>query len=92
MDEGIRLRCITVGAYMVAHQATVRQAAQVFGLSKSSVHKDMAHRLPQIDPALARQVAQLMQYNKAVCHLRGGAATRRRYAISRAEKALQSGA
>lgn len=89
MDELIRLRCITVGAYMVGHQATVRQAAQVFGLSKSSVHKDMAYRLPQIDPALGRQVAALLQYNKAVCHLRGGDATRRRYAQQRAQKALQ---
>ena len=91
MDERIRLRCITVGAYMVEHQSTVRQAARVFGLSKSSVHKDMTCRLPLIDPSLARQVSALLTYNKAVCHLRGGAATRRRYARVRAERALQSG-
>ena len=79
MDESIRLRCLTVGQYMISHSATVRRAAEAFGISKSSVHKDMCDRLPLIDPALGRQVAALMRYNKAVRHLRGGAATRRLY-------------
>lgn len=79
MDESIRLRCLAIAAYMLDRHATVRQAAKVFGLSKSSVHKDMGQRLPRIDPRLGREVAALMQYNKAVRHLRGGAATRRRY-------------
>ena len=79
MDESIRLRCLAVGQYMIRHSATVRRAADAFGISKSSVHKDMCDRLPQIDPALGRQVAALMRYNKAVRHLRGGAATRKLY-------------
>ncbi|MBQ8314086.1 MAG: sporulation transcriptional regulator SpoIIID [Clostridia bacterium] len=79
MDESIRLRCLAIAAYMIDHHATVRQAAGVFGLSKSSVHKDMGERLPRIDKRLGQQVAALMQYNKAVRHLRGGAATRQRY-------------
>lgn len=79
MDESIRQRCLAVGQYMVRNSATVRRAAEVFGISKSSVHKDMCDRLPLIDPALGRQVAALMRYNKAVRHLRGGAATRRLY-------------
>lgn len=91
MDEIIRLRCVTVGAYMVRYQTTVRKAAEVFGLSKSSVHKDMTCRLPQIDPDLSEHVAALLKHNKAVCHLRGGDATRRRYAEKRARQALQSG-
>lgn len=90
MDELIRNRCITVGAYMVARQATVRQAARVFGLSKSSVHKDMSERLPEIDPDLSDAVTALLRHNKAVCHLRGGDATRRRYAEERRRKALQT--
>ncbi len=91
MDEVIRQRCITVGSYMVCRKSTVRKAAEVFGLSKSSVHKDMTTRLPQIDPELGEQVGALLKHNKAVCHLRGGDATRRRYAEQRARKALQSG-
>ena len=84
MDETIRRRVRAIAAYMVRNRATVRQAAVVFGISKSSVHKDMGERLPLVDPVLGRQVAALMRYNKAVRHLRGGEATRRRY---RAEQA-----
>ena len=79
MDESIRLRCLTIAAYMIEHHATVRQAARVFGISKSSVHKDMGERLPHIDQRLSDQVSALMCYNKAVRHLRGGAATKARY-------------
>ena len=79
MDEAIRQRVRAIAAYMVRNRATVRQAAGVFGISKSSVHKDMGERLPLVDPALGRQVAALLRYNKAVRHLRGGEATRRRY-------------
>lgn len=86
MDESIVQRCVTVAQYMLETRATVRQAAAKFGLSKSSVHKDMCQRLPKIDARLARQVATLLEYNKAVRHLRGGEATRRRY------QGLQSGA
>lgn len=79
MDETIRLRCLSIAAYMLEHRATVRQAARNFGISKSSVHKDMGERLPQIDGRLGREVAALMHYNKAVRHIRGGAATREKY-------------
>ena len=79
MDESTQRRCITVAQYMLEHRATVRQAAAKFGLSKSSVHKDMCRRLPTIDTRLARQVTALLEYNKSVRHLRGGEATRRRY-------------
>lgn len=79
MDESIRLRCLTIASYMLEHRATVRQAARVFGISKSSVHKDMGERLPRIDSRLGAQVAQLLRYNKAVRHLRGGEATRARF-------------
>ena len=84
MDEAIRQRVQAIAAYMVRHRATVRQAARVFGISKSSVHKDMGERLPLVDPVLGRQVAELLRYNKAVRHLRGGEATRRRYRTEQA--------
>ena len=79
MDEAILRRCVTVAQFMLDRRATVRQAASHFGLSKSSVHKDMCVHLPKIDARLGREVAALLEYNKAVRHLRGGEATRRRY-------------
>jgi len=79
MHEYIRERCLAIAVYMIENQATVRQAAAKFGVSKSSVHKDMGERLPRIDRRLAAQVAHLLAYNKAVRHLRGGAATRDKY-------------
>ena len=79
MDEAISRRCVTIAQYMLDHRTTVRQAARAHGLSKSAVHKDMICRLPQIDARLAREIAALLEYNKAVRHLRGGEATRRRY-------------
>lgn len=85
MDESITRRCVTAAQYMLEKRATVRQAAAHFGLSKSSVHKDMCVRLPKIDARLGKEVAALLEYNKAVRHLRGGEATKRRY------QGLQSG-
>lgn len=85
MDETISRRCITIARFMLEHRSTVREAARVHGMSKSAVHKDMIRRLPQIDARLGREVAALLRYNKAVRHLRGGEATRRRY------QGLQSG-
>lgn len=79
MDESIRQRVMEIAAYMLSHRATVRQAARFFGLCKSSVHKDLTLRLPQIHPVMALEVAELMRYNKSVRHLRGGESTRRMY-------------
>ena len=79
MDEAIIRRCVTIAQHMLETRCTSRQAAAKYHLSKSSVHKDMCTRLPQIDARLAREVAALLEYNKAVRHLRGGEATRRRY-------------
>ena len=83
MDEAIRQRCVDAAEWMLDHHATVRRTAAKLGTSKSSVHQDLCSRLPEIDASLARQVAALMQYNKAVRHLRGGAATRRLYQARR---------
>ena len=83
MEEAIRQRCLRIAQYMLEHGATVRQAARAFGLSKSSVHKDMGERLPRIDSRMGQEVAALLRYHKAVRHLRGGDATRRRYQAHR---------
>lgn len=88
MQQPIEERCIAVGQYIADTGATVRQAAQHFGISKSSVHKDMKLRLPQLNKTLAAQVHAVLSYNKAVRHLRGGDATRRKYRQG-AEKQLR---
>lgn len=84
MRDYIRKRVVDVSQYIVEHKATVRQAALVFGVSKSTVHKDVTERLPRISRELARKVKRVLEKNKAERHLRGGEATRRKYDRSRA--------
>ena len=72
-------RAVRLGEYIVEHSATVRAAAQAFGCSKSTVHKDVSTRLRRISPGLFTQVQAVLARNKAERHLRGGAATRRKY-------------
>lgn len=79
MHEHIQERCIRIGQYIADTGATVRAAANHFGVSKSSVHKDMDQRLAQINQTLYLQVRRVLSYNKSVRHLRGGEATRQKY-------------
>ena len=72
-------RAVELGRYILANKATVRRAAKQFGVSKSTVHKDVAQRLRTIDPPLYRQVRQVLEVNKAQRHIRGGMATRAKY-------------
>lgn len=72
-------RPVTLARYIIDHRATVRQAAEVFALSKSTVHKDVTERLRQIHPGLFQEVREILEENKAQRHLRGGEATRRKY-------------
>ena len=72
-------RAAALGAYILQHSATVRSAAGAFGVSKSTVHKDVTCRLKRLNPQLYRQVQQVLGANKAERHLRGGAATREKY-------------
>lgn len=79
MNHTIWKRAIDVGEYIYENRATVRDAARAFGVSKSTVHKDVTDRLPVIRPALAKLVRQILDVNKAERHIRGGEATRRKY-------------
>ena len=72
-------RAVELGRYILANKATVRRAAKQLGVSKSTVHKDVAQRLRTIDPPLYRQVKQVLEVNKAQRHIRGGMATRAKY-------------
>lgn len=79
MQDYIQRRVLEICTYILETQATVRQAAQVFNVSKSTVHKDMTERLPSLNKKLAQKVRQILDINKAERHLRGGEATRRKY-------------
>jgi len=79
MQEYIRRRVMEVSSYILESSATVRQAAQVFDISKSTVHKDVTERLPRIDGKLASKVRSILELNKAERHIRGGEATRKKY-------------
>ena len=86
MREEIRARCVMLGKYMIKTGATVRKTAEAFGMSKSSVHKDVHERLRAIHPGLYAEVEEILQYHHAVRHIRGGVATRRRWRLIRDEK------
>ena len=72
-------RCEALAGYMIEKGATVRQAALVFSVSKSTVHKDITVRLRYVNPSLYREVCVLLAKNKSERHLRGREATRRKY-------------
>ena len=78
MKSDIEERACELAVYIVENKATVRAAAQRFGVSKSTVHKDLSERLQSIDLALYRQVKEILDTNKAERHIRGGLATRRK--------------
>lgn len=84
MRDHIRRRVVEISQYIVTTRATVRQAAGIFGVSKSTVHKDVTERLPRVNKDLARQVKRVLEQNKAERHIRGGEATRRKYQNHRA--------
>ena len=72
-------RAVELGEYIIENKATVRKAAKKFGVSKSTVHKDVAERLKYVDPQLYKEVKDLLEINKAQRHIRGGLATREKY-------------
>ena len=79
MQEYIRKRVLEICHYIIETNNTVRKTATVFGVSKSTVHKDMTERLPAINKELAAQVKAILEKNKAERHLRGGEATKKKY-------------
>lgn len=79
MQEYIRKRVLDIGIYILESSATVRQTADVFGVSKSTVHKDVTERLPMVNEKLSMEVKHILEINKAERHIRGGDATRKKY-------------
>lgn len=79
MRDNIEQRACDLAVYIIENKSTVRAAAAQFGVSKSTVHKDLVERLPHINRALYLQVKNVLEENKAERHIRGGMATRRKY-------------
>ncbi len=79
MTDTIDARACQLAVYMIENRGTVRSAAKAFGISKSTVHKDLSERLPKINPRLYQQVRILLDVNKSERHIRGGLATKNKY-------------
>lgn len=79
LKTNIEERACDLAVYIIENKATVRSAAKQFGISKSTVHKDLSERLQHINRALYVQVKEILEKNKAERHIRGGNATRRKY-------------
>lgn len=77
--DSMKERAIRLAEYIIENGATVRDAAKAFGISKSTVHKDMTGRLFRFDPSLYEDVRLVLERNKAERHIRGGLATRQKY-------------
>ncbi|QDP41627.1 sporulation transcriptional regulator SpoIIID [Radiobacillus deserti] len=82
MHDYIKERTIRIGRHLVETKKTVRVIAKEFGVSKSTVHKDLTERLPNINPELAAEVKHILDHHKAIRHLRGGEATKLKYSLN----------
>lgn len=81
MKDYIEERVLEVAQYIIYSRATIRKTAKVFGVSKSTIHKDMTERLPKINPDIAEEAKSILDLNKAERHIRGGKATKLKYKI-----------
>lgn len=79
MKGNVEERAVRLGEYIIEKKTTVRDSAAAFGVSKSTVHKDLTSRLPRLNPGLYKEVRAVLDVNKEERHLRGGEATRRKY-------------
>jgi putative DeoR family transcriptional regulator (stage III sporulation protein D) len=84
----IEERAIEIANYIIENNATVRQAAKNFGISKSTVHKDVTERLEQVNPSLAAEARKVIDVNKSERHIRGGMATKEKYAHQHEQAAM----
>lgn len=72
-------RCVIVASYMLENETTVRDTAKKFGISKSTVHKDVTYNLRNVNPMLHKRIKELLEKNKKERHIRGGEATKRKF-------------
>ena len=89
MYDNMMQRACDLAVYIIENRTTIRAAAKHFGVSKSTVHKDISERLGTHQPALYRQVRDVLEINKAERHIRGGIATKQKYEKQRGKKPRQ---
>jgi putative DeoR family transcriptional regulator, stage III sporulation protein D len=88
VHEHIRHRCVRLGELLLETGETVRALANRTGFSKSTVHKDLTERLKQVNEPLAKEVQQVLAYNKSIRHMRGGEATRKKWMTEKFQKSI----
>lgn len=81
MKVYIEQRVMEVAKYIIDSKATIRKTAKVFGVSKSTIHKDIIERLPKVNPSIAEEAQRVIDVNKIERHIRGGNATKLKYSI-----------
>ena len=91
MKDYIEERAVEGACYIIETRATVRQAAKKFGISKSTVHKDVTDMLLRINPSLAAKARKILDVNKSERHIRGGMATKEKYSHLHAERQMFPG-
>ncbi|HBM76079.1 MAG TPA: sporulation transcriptional regulator SpoIIID [Clostridiaceae bacterium] len=79
MKDYIEERVLEVAKYIIDSRSTIRKTAKLFGVSKSTIHKDITERLPKINPQIASEAKEILEFNKAERHIRGGRATKMKY-------------
>jgi putative DeoR family transcriptional regulator (stage III sporulation protein D) len=79
LKDYIEERVLEVAKYIIESKATIRKTAKMFGVSKSTIHKDITERLPKINPQIAKEAKEVLDLNKAERHIRGGKATKLKY-------------
>ncbi|WP_244833681.1 sporulation transcriptional regulator SpoIIID [Clostridium sp. BJN0001] len=79
MKDYIEQRVLEVAQYIIQSKSTIRKTAKEFGVSKSTIHKDMTERLPKLNPEIAKKTHTILEINKAERHIRGGRATQMKY-------------
>lgn len=90
LKDYIEERVLEVAQYIIDSKATIRKTAKVFGVSKSTIHKDMTERLPKINPAIAEQTHLILELNKSERHIRGGKATKMKYKVENLKEQAKS--
>lgn len=88
MKNYIETRVLQIAEHIIGTGATVRETAKIFRVSKSTVHKDLDERLPELDAQLALRAREVLEHNKAERHIRGGEATLKKYTLLRQETTL----
>ena len=84
--SGNKERCVQLATYMIETNSTVRETAKKFGISKSTVHKDVTQILRQINRPMYYEVKKVLEFNKSERHIRGGEATRKKYSFQKKNK------